>query len=240
MRVKKSLFIIVFIFIFSINCYGINDFKILKTPKVEYETSYILPVKSSMKNEALAIAKKIKLDFYSINSDVALKISGNSTDTVLSIGAIPFSINFFESGLGIKYHLYDWYDSFLEHDFLLNQYFAFLYKNIVRIQVNTGFDYKIVSFKNKIINPLYYKTFYLGIDLFWNINKMIQVYASANTMDDFDFSLIGAPIYKIGGNINIRENILVGCNYATKMIDMVAVAENASETLLSLYMRVLF
>lgn len=239
MKGKKSLFTLLFLFIFSISCFGLNDFKIIKTPDVDLKTTFTMPIQKSLRNEAPSVSTRIKLDFYSFNAAASFNVTVNSLDTVLSVLTIPFSFNLFEVGVGAKYHLYDYFDSFLENDFLLNQYFAFLYKDIIRLQINTGYSLKYTLFKfNKFIEPVFYQTIYLGLDFIWNITKYIQLYAGANSMSDYDFSLIGTPFYNLGFNFNLKENLMVGFNYEIKMIDMVAVAETFSEMLLSIYMEV--
>lgn len=221
-------------------CYGANDFKIINKPKIELETAFVVPTQSSVRNESPALSNKIKLDFYSIYTDASFYLNINSTDTVLSVMTVPLSYNFFQMGIGVKYHLYDYFESFLENDLLFNQYFAFLYKDILKLQINTGYDIKLTTFKNKSLNPLFYQTLLFGVDFSWNINDLIQIYLGVNSMSEYDFSLIGTPIYNLGGNFKLKEDLTLGVNYEVKMIDMLAVAETISEMLLKIYMKVSF
>ena len=240
MKGRKSLSAIIFLIVFGFYCYGENDFKILKSPKIEFQTSFTMPIKQSLRNESPAVTNKIKFDFYSINTDASVYLTVNSTDTVLSVMTIPVSYKLFQLGVGFKYHLYHYFNIFYENDFLFNQFFAFLYKDIIRLQINTGYDLKLTEFKNPIINPVFYQTILLGMDFIWNINKYIQVFVGVNSMSDYDFSLIGTPIYNLGANFKIKDKLSIGVNYETKMIDMVAVAETVSEMLLTVNMKVLF
>lgn len=238
MKGKKSLLLVLFVFIVSFSCFGQNDFKILTRPDVNLEMSFYIPTKTSMRNEGPAYGNTIGVDFYSLKADASVYLTKTSADTVLSFFVQPYTSHFFKLGLDSKYHLYDYWDIFVEHDFLFGQYFTFFYKNHFSFTINTGYDLKITCFRNENITSLIYHTVLIALNFSWNINNFIELYGGASTMGKYDFSLVGTPIYDLGFNFKLKENLTIGFNYEMKMIDMIAVSENISEMMLNLYMRV--
>lgn len=199
------------------------------------------PIQPSLKNESLSLSSIVYLDFSSIDVNGGFRFSPYSTDSVFNFLVTPLKLNIFELGAGCGYHFYDYFTSFVEHDIILNSHVAFLKDNIFRLQLNMGSFFKATFFKNKIItNNLWTPTIFLSLSFVWNINEHFRFFISASSIDYFDYSVIGTPFFKSGVDLIFSDKLSFGADYTMKFIDMIAVAENISEMLLSIYARVSF
>ena len=197
-----------------------------------------VPVWESMKNQAPFISSVVNLDFGSLYGDGGYNLSNIYSDTVFNFYIKPLAEKHFELDVGIGYHLYDYFTKFFENDFLFKSNLSYVYKDIIRLQLNLGCFGKVTIFKEKSLNNVSYFSAIFGIDFLWNINKYLKLYLGANTIDYFDYSLIGTPYFDLGLEYKADEKLAIGMGYKIKMIDMIAVAENISEMLLSFYMKV--
>lgn len=245
MRKNTAKFILscffVFLFFGNIKLFAKNDFKINKRPDVGLKMSFLYPVQPSLKNQTLSLFSIVDLDFSSIDLDAGFRVSTDSTDSVVNFLITPLKFSLFELGLGCGYHFYDYFKVFTEQDIILNSHFAFLKGDIFRLQLNAGAFFKASFFKNQIItNNLWMHTIFLGLSLVWNINEHFRWFLSVSSIDYFDYAMIGTPFFKSGLDINFSHRLSFGADYTVKLIDMVAVAENISEMLLSVYVKVSF
>ena len=219
--------------------YGENSFRISKKPEISFRTSITAPIQQSMKNRFPSVSSAIFFDFNSLYGELGFNICIDSSDTVLNLFLKPLAFDRFELGVGLGYHIYDYFSSFLEHDFLFNNYIACLYSDILRVQINFGLFEKVTKFKNlNKARLLCYTTFIFGVNINWNISKYIKLYSGVNSIDYYDYSLFGTPYFSSGIQLSLKDNFNVGIEYKMKLIDMVAVAENISEMLLTFYMKV--
>lgn len=221
------------------NCYGKNNFKISNKPDVDIKMTWAVPVLQSMKNRGPSFSNIVKLDFNSLYGDIGYNLNTDFSDTVLNFFVKPVSTKYFELDIGAGYHLYDYFSTFLEHDFIFRNNLSFVYKDIIRLRVNLGLFYKLTAFKNiNIPEPVNYFTGILGIDFFWKINRLLRFSLGVNFVDYFDYSLMGTPYINLGLNCQLKEKLAVGMECKVKMIDNLAVTANISEMLLNLYFKV--
>lgn len=221
------------------NCFGENLFKINNVPKIKAITSVAAPIQMSLKNEGPSISNIFSFDFTSIKLNVGVSFNGKATDTIVDFLISPIKLNNFQWSIWTGYHLYDYFGSFREHDFLAGSYVLFYPIKNLWLKLDNGSILKTTDFYNtEITNILFKASYFLGFSVIWDINDIFRTYVEARSLSTFDYPLMGTPFFSLGVEARCTPKITIGIDYTVKMIDMVAVAENISEMLLQIYSRI--
>ena len=237
--IKKGVLVLAFLVLFLPLGYSTNYFKIQKSPIIRTEVGVTAPIQVSLKNEGPIFSNILSLDFDSLLLDSGFSVNEKSTDSIIDLLVTPITLQKFKWSLWLGYHLYDYFTSFYENDFLFGSFVIFNPIKSLRIKIDNGSILKLTSFKNNDINnPIFKCSYFLGLSIIWDINHLFRTYAQACSTSTFDYSLFGTPFFTLGFEVNCTNKIVLGTDFQMKLIDMVAVAENISEMLLRFYLRI--
>jgi len=209
-------------------------------PVITAQWGSAFPFKGDLRNPSPSEDFIISADFKELRFDAGLKYQNEQLDFTNNLYYMPTFNNAFQAGFGFTWHLYRYFKSFTENDFIVTTRFRWIKGPVFSFENGVGFLFKYASIdavKDKM--PLIYNFSYnFDISFNWKLFQKANVWCAVKFQDYFDYPLAISPFYKIGFDLQLEPGLIFGLDYSLKFVDMFFSAVYLNESILHLTMKV--
>lgn len=209
-------------------------------PELSAQWGYSVPFKKDLRQPSAAEDFIIAADFRELRIDTGIKYQFNQLDITNRAVYMPTFNNSFQAGFGLCHHFYRYTKTFTENDIIVSTRFRWIKGPVFLFENAAGFLFKFATIDAVCKNTpcIFNLSYQFELLCKWQLNPSFDFWCAVNLQDYFDYPLAISPFYKIGMNVAVRKELLLGMDYTLKFVDMFYSAVYLNEQVLRFTVKV--
>ena len=209
-------------------------------PVLSLQWGVSFPSKRDLRNPMPSEDLIAAADFRELRLNSGLKYQYDQLDFTNNIIYMPTFFNTFQTGLGLNWHFYRYFQTFTENDLIISARFRWIKGPVFSFENAIGGLFKFAAidairqYKPCIFNFSYHFSLLCN----WKLNQKSDVWCALNLQDYFDYPLAVSPFFKFGADYALKPEMRVGADVTLKYVDMFFSAVYLNECILRLTCKV--